>query len=461
MRGAVAILAAGTGAAEAQQAVAGGAPAAVRLSGVVWDSVAARPLGAAELQVASMDDPTRRVRTATSDAQGRFVVDSLAAGRYFVSFYHPVLDSLGLSAPEYQLALRDAKPVTLGVPGPRRLVAAHCGGQSAGGAVIGQLVDARSRQPVAGGTVQAEWVELAVSGTALQSARATRTATTTAQGWFALCELPADAEVSVVAIAGGDTSGRAVVPIPQAGLVRRTLAVGSAPAPLRGVVRTAAGQPIEGARIRVSGTSLEVLTDPRGAFALDSVPGGTRSVETRKIGFWPDRRLADIAPGMPPVEILLGTVKSVLDTVKITASRGTYAAMEFARRRRSLGAGRFMADDEIVRASPIQTTDLLYRIGGIAVIPVPQPGGRFKYFLRQRGGSFVPWCLPAVFVDGMRVPIDDVMDINWLVPVQMVTALEVYSPQTAPPEFTTMTGCTTLAYWTEMTRPRVPTPVER
>src|SRR5437762_5975893 len=71
-----------------------GAQGSALLRGVVYDSlISAAPLEGAEVWIEGTN------RTARTDALGRFELAALAAGRYRLTFEHPVLDSTGLAAP--------------------------------------------------------------------------------------------------------------------------------------------------------------------------------------------------------------------------------------------------------------------------------------------------------------------------------------------------------------------------
>jgi hypothetical protein len=65
------------------------------VSGVVYDSVALRPLAAATVQLVDADNVAGTVRTSVTDSLGWFMFDDVADGRYLLGFLHPVLESLG------------------------------------------------------------------------------------------------------------------------------------------------------------------------------------------------------------------------------------------------------------------------------------------------------------------------------------------------------------------------------
>ena len=90
-----------------------GAQGSALLRGVVYDSlISAAPLEGAEVWIEGTN------RTARTDALGRFELAALAAGRYRLTFEHPVLDSTGLAAPPVvvDVAADGATAVTLATP---------------------------------------------------------------------------------------------------------------------------------------------------------------------------------------------------------------------------------------------------------------------------------------------------------------------------------------------------------
>ena len=50
------------------------------------------------------------------------------------------------------------------------------------------------------------------------------------------------------------------------------------------VTDSANGQPLGSVSVSVSGTRIGALTDAAGKYAINSVPAGTHSIETRRIG---------------------------------------------------------------------------------------------------------------------------------------------------------------------------------
>src|SRR5687768_7066175 len=103
--------------------------AGATVSGVVYDSLALRPLAGAVVQLVDVGNPAAGVRTATADEAGSFSFSDVADGGYLLGFLHPLLDSLGVEPAlrEVVVAGRRSVIADVSVPSPRQLLAAICG----------------------------------------------------------------------------------------------------------------------------------------------------------------------------------------------------------------------------------------------------------------------------------------------------------------------------------------------
>lgn len=92
------------------------------LAGEVYDSVHARPLAAARVYLSGT------VYAATADADGRFRIAGVPAGRYVVAFDHPVMDSLPARPAPVEAAVPAGgeAAVVLAVPGAGELRRRAC-----------------------------------------------------------------------------------------------------------------------------------------------------------------------------------------------------------------------------------------------------------------------------------------------------------------------------------------------
>jgi len=105
------------------------------LSGVVFDSVAGRPLVGATVQVTGAAGAViGRRASAVTDTAGRYVVSELPPGRYVAGFFHDALDTLGLVGQPRAVDVGDGEAILdLGTPSPRTIIGTICGaGKSSG-----------------------------------------------------------------------------------------------------------------------------------------------------------------------------------------------------------------------------------------------------------------------------------------------------------------------------------------
>src|SRR5215475_13547843 len=156
--------------------VGAGRLAAQTISGRVYDSLSNRPLVGATVQLVPSTRGAVAPIQATTDSRGDYRLSEVPAGVYILGFYHALLDSIEIEPPPVRSTVGGAgRPaalhVDLGVPSAASIIAAVCGSgadkNAAFGVVVGHVYDAASRQPVAGGSVVAEWQRIAVVATGL------------------------------------------------------------------------------------------------------------------------------------------------------------------------------------------------------------------------------------------------------------------------------------------------------
>ena len=83
-----------------------GAQKTGRIEGTITDSIHTAPLANANVLAVRIEPESSMSSGATTDARGRYRIDSLMAGRYMVEFASPLLDSLEITLPP-----RDRKSV--------------------------------------------------------------------------------------------------------------------------------------------------------------------------------------------------------------------------------------------------------------------------------------------------------------------------------------------------------------
>lgn len=469
-----------------------------RLQGVVYDSIARRPLRGALVQVALRDQPAVSRSLRTDDA-GRFVLDSLAEGVWMLAALHSRLDSLGVPplVREVRVRAKRTERLTLAVPSPRSLYTQVCGEASpndSAGVLLGQLRHVQTGPLAAPGTVQLQWLDLVVNvgrGGGVSRSMQRVEVPTSATGAFVACGVPAGGALRVQGAQGADSTGIIEVTVPTHGLARVNLAIGSAirlpvsvaseqPDSLRGATASASAgavvdttgaaralgsydllrgagtlqgratglgeRPLSNARVTVWGTGLETSTDDRGQYVMRGLPTGTHTVEIRAIGYTPARQAVDILPGEgTQVETSLERL-ATLDTVQVRAMRLRLMGRDMREfeARRLKGLGVFRGPEELERMQPFSIADMLRTVPGVRIVP-----SRFGELVLLRGNG-QDLCIPEVYIDRTRMfgTIEDPL-LDAFLQANEVRAVEVYSSTMgAPPEFTTQSTCGVLVFWT-------------
>lgn len=441
------------------------------VSGVVHDSIANTNLAGATVQLVASNNSSS-VLNAVSDSLGRFRLDDVPLGHYRVGFFHPILDSLGVEAPLHDVYVDSYGAVTanVAVPSPATIRRAVCGANTTGAVIIGTVREAQDGSPMPKVAVFGEWYEYALKRTGMSRQLARRNTTSGDNGWFALCDVPTDGSVALLATTGTDSTGIIEVQVPAAGLVRRELYLGasdtepvvSSPGPnasanaatrpttrrirvgkghLSGTVTALVGKrPLANAQVSVV-DGPQTRTDTDGRWAISNAPTGTRTLEVRALGYYPDRRNVNVVAGAAPLQIALSTLQAMLDTVKIRASRLPNDAngIGFNFRRRS-GAGRYITQEDIQRLPVVVTSELFRRMPGVRV-------DRGSIEMR---GAFATWCSAAIFIDDHYMSFLTIEDVDDWVHPEHIAGIEVYSEASVPAQFRVGMGeCGSIVIWTK------------
>lgn len=442
-------------------------PAQTTVSGVVFDSIAGRPLAGATVQLFQRNRLWEPPLEASSDPDGRFRIVGAPDGRYVIGLRHPRLDSLGLDDVTRAVDV-SARPVRvdLALPGPIGLVRALCGDADEGsGAVFGFARHGERGTPAEGGSVTVQWGEVSLAG-GLRTVSRTRVAEVGPDGSFLACGVPTDVALSVQASAQDAGSGAPAASgrielrfTPGVPAVRRDLLLGEpgrgrGTAMLAGTVRDSAGRAVAGAIVEVRGADAAdsaAMTDAEGRFSIDGLPAGTFPVIARAIGLAASEEAVDLRPGesatlafrLPLTAHPLAPVDIVTDVPEATG---------FAKRMRR-GLGRFVTREEIVRSGSQSVAQALLMVPTVRVQFVPRTqsaGGEATptpMAVTGRGG-----CTLAFFVDGMPVAPGDV---DLTMPTSQIGGIEVYADQMGAPGPATFggAGCGVVMIWSRRAVP--------
>ena len=443
------------------------------ISGIVHDSIARAPLAGATVQAVAAQSVAGVVHTAVSDSMGRFTFSRVPAGHYTLGFFHPMLDSLGVEAPLREIYINGTAPVRadLAIPSAERLRMVICrpkSGAELGAVILGVVRDSRDGMPVAGASVTGEWLEYDLMRGGLVRRIQHLAATTGDNGWFALCNVPNAGIVALLAARGSDSTDLIEVQMPADGFARRELYLGPATivvtadttkradslalAPRRirtgsgrlsgTVVAAVGGRPLANALVSIV-DGPQTRADDRGEWRLNDAPVGTRMLEVRAVGYYPERRRVDVIVGAPPIRVALSTLKAVLDTVRITASKLRGRDLSGFYDRRRTGQGRYLTPDDIAKRGALTASDIFRNMPGIRLNRAAF--GESVLLMRGAFGD----CTPAIYIDGayMNLAPDD---IDGWVGTKDIAGIEIYAGDNMPPQFQKgMSGCGSIVIWTK------------
>ena len=178
-----------------------------------------------------------------------------------------------------------------------------------------------------------------------------------------------------------------------------------------------------------------VLRAPRaGRYRLAADGPGLRAARTREMALREGDSLE--------VVIRLSPDTVLLDPLQVVATRHRRPTWveEFYRRAEKDAHGWFVTREQIERRRASQTSDLLWMAPGIRLVAARRGGG---YQVRGRGG-----CVPAVFVDGVRVPGGAAAIDLWTTPREL-EGIEIYHGSEVPVEYAEPgSGCAVILFWT-------------
>ncbi|NOT09931.1 MAG: TonB-dependent receptor plug domain-containing protein [Gemmatimonadales bacterium] len=232
------------------------------------------------------------------------------------------------------------------------------------------------------------------------------------------------------------------------GLAAKALSAQEAPTRLKAQVTDSLGVAIPLAEVIVMGTTFRATADSEGVVLFTGLPSGLQLIQVRAIGWRGIYFTLRLEPGQHWVgRIGLEPVGTPLPDIVVQGRRGVvqkpgrYAGTEkyddFFRRKK-FGFGTFRTREDIDRASPMRTVDLLQ---GIPSVTVTSDGAIFR---RCSG----PAARVGVWIDGWRVLESEVGEALQSISPRDIEMMEVYrSAAQLPGEFL-IDSCAAIVIWT-------------
>lgn len=429
------------------------------IRGVVYDSLLRAPLDSARVYI----DGT--AISATTDAGGRFRMDSVPAGRQVIAFEHEDLDSAGFATNlrRIDVAANRVTVVDLAVPSLATLYRAACPnglrpGVRDSGIVFGSVTDARTGARLARARVGVSWVRagrgpdgrLLVTRPALESR-------TDSLGNFYLCGAPNEYVVTVAASAGQFTTGRTELLLGRRSIARRDLALSldslqlpdslglrHGAAVVMGRVLDEDGMPRPSARVSVDEAAGETFSDTDGRFALSGMPSGSQMLMVRMIGY----SAAHLAIGLRGHDTTQVTIRlravTVLDTMRITASSvQSQVDLEDLQLRMRQGLGYFLTEEQVKRRQSMRAV--------VQGLPSMYIEGRTVFQFQPYTLVSGKPCASTVYVDGIETTTDALQSYR---PDQLISVEWYPHGSQAPLKYQPLTNaeCSVLLLWTRFIR---------
>jgi carboxypeptidase family protein len=418
-----------------------------RLHGTAFDSLLGRPLAGATVWLQDLN------RSAFTDSIGRFVLDSVPAGRHVFLLAHPDLDSAGLGTVASAIAVARGEDVALAVPSLATFWRRLCGPAEDGAdsaIVFGSVQDADSHHPLSGVTVMVVWPRLHVNDSLhVRIETLADSAKTDSTGSYRVCGVATGMNVRAQARAGPFATGIVQLMARDRPVARRdftlslTLQIadsGRGSGALRGRVRSEAGRPVAGAQVVIDGVD-STLSDGDGRYALVRLPGGTHSLRARAVGFSPLEAAVDL-PGerTKALDLELRTI-TVVDTITVLATGRTARVLQELEERRRAGFGYALRQDEIQRRATLRS--VMQSVPSVNV-----QGNGLSFTVLMLAGSITRgYCVADLRIDGMPATWDQLSSYQ----PQDLVAVEVYPRASlVPVRYQNISsGCGMVLVWTK------------
>ena len=432
-----------------------------KLQGFVLDSIHDGGLASAVVIVEGTG------RTGVTQADGRFLVDSIPMGKHRIMVMHPLLDTLGviMRTPDPYDFSNAVHTLDLSLPSGQRLASVFCtpAQRSRGPALmVGFVRDPDTNGPAVGSKVSLVFQTTDIIGR--KQPPTVREMPVDSTGLYRICGLPADMTGKVQVYRNGVSSGEVPIAVTKgvalrafsvaakqvvtevtndSGKVRR-VAKGSAK--VSGKVVDKSGRPLEGARVMLQDGVGVAITKANGEFTLDSLPSGTQALVVRKLGYGVTESAVELSSSTATrATVTMADFVPTLETVRVEAAQDKALAAVGYLERKSAGFGTFLDGNQINHQS-MMFSDVMRTVAGLKV--VPSGDGRTSVVTDSRSAS--NGCV-NYFVDGQRWTTMTPGDIDDFVRPNEMVAAEVYHGSSTPPQFQVagQSSCASVVVWTQ------------
>lgn len=281
----------------------------------------------------------------------------------------------------------------------------------------------------------------------------TRRLRTGANGVYAVCDVPSQHGIALVGSVVDAISGNVFLPAGGSRVVRQDLqlaprALQEPTGEVRGVVADAEGKAVIGATVWIDGLEQEATTDHTGLFSFLAVPGGTRTIGFRRIGYAAASRSVDVSVRTPTVVHLSATRTSVLEAMDIRTTFGSRDRREFEARRLA-GQSQIIDAQELSKYSELRS--VMFQLRGTQVQANSRGDWTLLGRIRKTGR-----CNVHIFFDGVllwntdKIPTAPFELLRTIQPADLAAAEYFSSDAHAPARYRSLSdGCGVLLLWTK------------
>lgn len=209
------------------------------------------------------------------------------------------------------------------------------------------------------------------------------------------------------------------------------------------------GGPVVGANVELMGLARAQNADSTGVVRFRNLPPGPLLVQIRKLGFGAERFPVTVVRGDTiVVEVDLQTEAVRLAEVRATAPYSSALRNTGFFERQRAGIGTYATRTQWEGRGRLEVSDVVRRMRGIRAV---RTGDGRTLLLPSRPLASLSGCsLAQVYVDGVQLAFDPLHDdINRLVPLDEVEAVEVYAGGAEAPAQYNATGssCGVVLIW--------------
>lgn len=422
---------------------------ALFVAGIVRDSLG-RGVAGVRVSLRGTGIPAR------SDSAGRFRIDGVIPGTYVIEAQTDALAAAGMREFAYVTAAEARSDVTLRVPSDAQVVAGRCGNIDPDRGMLGGEILRTDSLPPAEAMLTIEWDEIQTPANEIVRRGRALEASTDSRGFFHVCDVPLSTRLIVRATAEGLESLPDTVRL--SGESRFAFAGMRLTEPIGNFILAGRvlfdldGSPIENAEVSIPALAKAVQTASDGAFLLREIPAGIHEINVRRLGYRQGRTWVNFSAAKTVERNFLVGRATALDTIAVTALRGTEAFEE----RRKSGLGQFVTRAQLEKHENLDLPAIVARLRGVRF--VRGSGSSATYVVGGRGGvdAFASQqqlcdrlrfegkepeptqrcqCYAQVYLDNTMIygasPGETVPDIN-AIPLTAIEALEYYTGAETP-----------------------------